>query len=376
MFPLIIQHKGDRPVCSQIIQAVRQAIFSAQLKAGADFPSVRELSREFRISCATAHKAVATLKASGHLASRPGVGMVVTVPKLPPRDERMQKLQPRCAELINEAVEVQLKFSDVVEALRRTHQAAGHKTSLDQPIAMSQMTEKPSSVDWISSPGRSPGSTQIVRAARKAMLTGRFKAGDNFPSVRKLSGALGVSTNTVHKAVAALRRSGHLASRRGMGLIAQGCKPPIHAERLEHLRPFCAELLKEADALHLEFEDLAEVLRHLQKARRADYWKTHQAEWEFIAMKLLARWQVRGSYYAHQNEFPQMDNPIAVHIDASHKLRVVEFYNGENLRWGQGGFLFVEAANPEAINLVRTQTKGLDQLNQHWFAYEECFQFF
>ena len=124
MVPLKIQLKDDLPVCHQIIQAVRQAIFSAQLKDGAAFPSVRELSRELHISCATAHKAITALKDSGHLASRPGIGMVVTVPLLPPRDERLQRLEPHCAGLLNEAGEVQLKFSDMVQALRRTPRSA------------------------------------------------------------------------------------------------------------------------------------------------------------------------------------------------------------------------------------------------------------
>jgi DNA-binding transcriptional regulator YhcF (GntR family) len=376
MIPLKIQLKDDLPVCHQIIQAVREAIFNAQLKDGANFPSVRELSRELHISCATAHKAVSALKDSGHLASNPGIGMVVTVPRLPSRDERLQKLQPHCAGLLNEAGEVQLKFRDVVEALRRTPRSAGHTTSLDQHIEMSPITAKPSSVDWISSNGRPPGSTQIVRAARKAMLTGRFKAGDPFPSVRKLSGELRISTNTVHKAVAALKRSGHLASSRGIGLIVQGSMLSIQAERLEHLQPFCTELLKQADALHLALEDVVEVLRHSQAARRADYWKAHQSEWEAIAMKLLPRWEAHGNYYTHQNEFPQMDRSVAVHIDASHKLKVVEFGPGASHHWNQGGFLFVEDANPEAINLIRKHTKGLAQLSQHWFAYEECGLFF
>ena len=376
MVPLKIQLKDDLPVCQQIIQAVRQAIFSAHLKDGADFPSVRELSRELHISCATAHKAVTALKASGHLASRPGIGMVVTVPQMPPREERLQKLQPHCAGLLNEAGEVQLKFSDVVEALRQTPLAAGHTTSLEQHVVMFPITAKPCSVDWISSTGRSPGSAQIVQAARKAMLTGRFKAGDPFPSVRKLSGKLRISTNTVHKAVAALKYSGHLTSRRGIGLIVQGSMMTIQAERQEHLEPFCTELLKQADALHLELEDAVEVLRRIQNARRGDYWKAHQSEWEAIAMKLLPRWEARGNYYPHQNEFPQMDGAVAVHIEASHKLKVVEFGPGASHRWNQGGFLFVEDANPEAINLIRKHTKGLDQLSRHWFAYEECGLFF
>ena len=59
-----------------------------------------------------------------------------------------------------------------------------------------------------------------------------------------------------------------------------------------------------------------------------------------------------------------------------HQLKVVEFGPGASQHWNQGGFLFVADANPEAINLVREHTKGLEQLNRCWFAYEECGLFF
>src|ERR1035441_6073970 len=56
-------------------------------------------------------KAVAALKASGHLACRPGIGMVVTVPSRPVRDDGMRQLQPFFLELIMEAVGLQLNLN-------------------------------------------------------------------------------------------------------------------------------------------------------------------------------------------------------------------------------------------------------------------------
>ena len=94
-------------------------MLTGQLAAGDEFPSVRTLSQELRISPTTAHKVVATLKDAGYLASRPGIGMVVTVPDLPPHDERLEHLQPLCTDLLKEAGDLHLKFDDVVMALRR-----------------------------------------------------------------------------------------------------------------------------------------------------------------------------------------------------------------------------------------------------------------
>jgi GntR family transcriptional regulator len=118
MLPFLIQIEDGLPVSGQIIQAVRKAMLTGQLTAGDEFPSVRTLSQELRISPTTAHKVVAALKDSGYLASRPGIGMVVTTPDLPAHDERLDHLQPFCADLLKEAGDLHLTFDDVVTALR------------------------------------------------------------------------------------------------------------------------------------------------------------------------------------------------------------------------------------------------------------------
>lgn len=71
------------------------------------------------MSPTTAHKVVAQLKDSGFLASRPGIGMVVTSPQLPSREDRMNHLEPLCRALANEAAQLNLNFDDVIEALRQ-----------------------------------------------------------------------------------------------------------------------------------------------------------------------------------------------------------------------------------------------------------------
>ena len=125
MLPFLVQIEDGLPVSDQIIQAVRKAMLTGQLAAGDEFPSVRTLSQELRISPTTAHKVVAVLKDAGYLASRPGIGMVVTTPDLPVLAERLDHLQPLCTELLKEAGDLHLKFDEVVAALRRA--ADNHK---------------------------------------------------------------------------------------------------------------------------------------------------------------------------------------------------------------------------------------------------------
>ena len=140
MLPFIIQIEDGLPVSDQILQAVRKAMLTGQLAAGDEFPSVRTLSQELRISPTTAHKVVAALKDAGYLGSRPGIGMVVTTPDLPAHDERLEQLQPLCAKLLKEAGDLHLKFDDVVAALRR----AAEKNKFHEPTSRMAAASKKS----------------------------------------------------------------------------------------------------------------------------------------------------------------------------------------------------------------------------------------
>lgn len=130
MLPFTVSFQDGVPVSDQILQAVRKAILTGQLAGGDAFPSVRALSQELRISPTTAHKVVAQLKTAGYLASRPGIGMVITGDALPSRDQRLEQLQPRCLDLLKEAAALNLDFPDAMEALK---QAAEKDDSLPQP---------------------------------------------------------------------------------------------------------------------------------------------------------------------------------------------------------------------------------------------------
>lgn len=119
MLPFTIHLDTDGvPVSDQILQSIRKGILMRQIRPGDEFPSVRTLSQELRISPTTAHKVVATLKNAGYLTSRPGIGMVVALPDLPTREERKELIKPLCESLLKEAWELELKLEDVVETVR------------------------------------------------------------------------------------------------------------------------------------------------------------------------------------------------------------------------------------------------------------------
>lgn len=127
MLPFTIHFQDGIPVSDQILRAVRKAVLTGQMAAGDAFPSVRVMSQELKISPTTAHKVVSQLKTAGYLASRPGIGMVVSKPDLPARRERLELIAPACRDLLEEAQEIGLGLDDVIEALRRLPDALSNE---------------------------------------------------------------------------------------------------------------------------------------------------------------------------------------------------------------------------------------------------------
>ena len=130
MLPFSIHFQDGVPVSDQILRAVRKAVLMGQLAPGDPFPSVRAMSQELKISPTTAHKVVSQLKSAGYLVSRPGIGMVVSTPDLPEKDERLELIASSCRELLEEAQELGLDLEEVLEALREAHR---NNSSSQQP---------------------------------------------------------------------------------------------------------------------------------------------------------------------------------------------------------------------------------------------------
>ena len=75
-------------------------------------------------------------------------------------------------------------------------------------------------------PGRSIFD-QVVDVAKDALLSGHFRRGHPFPSVRALAAELEIHRNTAHKVVKHLINRGWLKTRPGMGTeVAKAARRP------------------------------------------------------------------------------------------------------------------------------------------------------
>ena len=107
---------------------------------------------------------------------------------------------------------------------------------------------------------------QVVYAATKAMLSGRMRPGDAFPSVRALSRELKINPNTAHKVITQLITAGLLESRPGTGTVVAALPPSSAAQRTEFLGAQFEQIVVDAKLLGISLDDVQDsISQHWKK---------------------------------------------------------------------------------------------------------------
>lgn len=106
----------------------------------------------------------------------------------------------------------------------------------------------------------SPLYEQVVYAATRAIISGRLRPGDDFPSVRVLSRELKINPTTAHKVVTCLVDAGLLEIRSGSAPVVAKRPASTKAEKTNLLRNEVEELVVEAKRLGIELGDLQDAV--------------------------------------------------------------------------------------------------------------------
>jgi GntR family transcriptional regulator len=107
---------------------------------------------------------------------------------------------------------------------------------------------------------------QTVYAVKRAIVAGKLRPGEPFPSVRTLSKELHINPNTAHKVVTQLVREGLLEVQVGQGTVVSTRPTPGATERSRLLREEMEKLVVEAKKLGMELDDvLTGVERHWRR---------------------------------------------------------------------------------------------------------------
>lgn len=105
-----------------------------------------------------------------------------------------------------------------------------------------------------------PVHEQVAFASRRAIVSGRLRPGDPFPSVRVLSRELKIHANTAQKVITQLQQEGLLEVRPGIGTVVSQPRSLARSERLRILKPSIEELTVEAMRLGVALEELQKML--------------------------------------------------------------------------------------------------------------------
>jgi GntR family transcriptional regulator len=114
-----------------------------------------------------------------------------------------------------------------------------------------------------------PVSDQVVYAVTKAIVAGRLRPGDEFPSVRVMSQELRINPNTAQRIIATLVAQGLLEVHPGIGTRVSTSRTPTRVERQALLRDDVEALVVEAKRLQLTLDEVLEAVKgHWQVLER------------------------------------------------------------------------------------------------------------
>ena len=108
---IIISNSSSIPIYEQIERAIKQAIFSNELKEEEMLPSVRSLANDLKISFLTVKKAYDELEKEGFIKTIPGKGSYIAPKNLNlMKEEKLKEIQNHIEEISKIA-----KISDITE---------------------------------------------------------------------------------------------------------------------------------------------------------------------------------------------------------------------------------------------------------------------
>ncbi len=102
--------------------------------------------------------------------------------------------------------------------------------------------------------------SQVVFAAKKALIGGEFLPGQAFPSVRTLAAELKIHPNTAHKAIQYLIQERLLENRPGVGTIVATLPEARAGDKKRLLKNEVQRLVVEAKRVGLQMEEVIEAI--------------------------------------------------------------------------------------------------------------------
>jgi DNA-binding transcriptional regulator YhcF (GntR family) len=101
---------------------------------------------------------------------------------------------------------------------------------------------------------------QVVFAAKKAFLSGEYKPGQTFPSVRALAADLKIHPNTAHKVIQHLIQERWLQAHPGIGTVVAEPPKARSGDRQRLLQQEVEQLVVEAKRVGVRLQDIFQAI--------------------------------------------------------------------------------------------------------------------
>ena len=116
---IVLSPLNPDPLYKQITDQVKDAIAAGQIKPETRLPSIREMSRELKISAITIKRAYSDLENEGYILTRAGLGTFVAdinTDKL--RREKLRDIQKELKKIIKSAEKFGIDSKEILDLLK------------------------------------------------------------------------------------------------------------------------------------------------------------------------------------------------------------------------------------------------------------------
>ena len=117
---LVLSPLNPDPMYKQVTDQIKEAVATGTLKPEDKLPSIREMSKELRISMITIKRAYADLEKEGFIFTRPGLGsFVAAINRDKLREEKVVEIKKELLRILKTGEKVNISANDVIKIVRQ-----------------------------------------------------------------------------------------------------------------------------------------------------------------------------------------------------------------------------------------------------------------
>jgi GntR family transcriptional regulator len=122
---IVVSPLNPDPMYKQITDQVKDAIASGELHPETKLPSIREMSRELKISEITIKRAYSDLENEGFIITRSGLGSYVAdINREKLRQEKWQKIRKDILKILKAAEKFDISTGDIIVLVREIKESS------------------------------------------------------------------------------------------------------------------------------------------------------------------------------------------------------------------------------------------------------------